>query len=96
MSPISHAFSEHGLIGTCINLAQSTFQQTMPAVALPREAELPASAQPREGFIRRCVEAFDAWTYRQQLNEREAYLAQSQDIFDLENRLRQLDRRASF
>ena len=93
MSPMSHAFNEYSLVGTCIKLAQSTFQQSMPAVALPMEAE-PAQAEPREGFVQRFLAAIDGWFYRQQMDEREAYLAQSQDIFDLERRLRQLDRRS--
>jgi hypothetical protein len=32
------------------------------------------------------------WLYRQQVKEREAYLAQSTDIFELERRIRHLDR----
>jgi hypothetical protein len=95
MSPISHAFNEYSLVGTVIKLAQSTFQQTMPAT-LPAEAMLPPQAAPREGIISRALAAIDGFFYRQQMKEREAYLGQAQDIFDLENRLRQLDRRPYF
>jgi hypothetical protein len=34
--------------------------------------------------------------YRQQIKDREAWLAQSQDVFELERRLRDLDRRPYF
>lgn len=90
VSPMSHAFNEYSLMGTCIRLAQSTFQQAMPA-ALP--IDMPVSAdEPRVSVWRRLAETLDDWFYRQQVREREAYLAQAQDIFDLENRLRAYDR----
>ena len=59
-----------------------------------RVGDFLAQAEPREGFVQRFLAAIDGWFYRQQMDEREAYLAQSQDIFDLERRLRQLDRRS--
>ena len=37
-------------------------------------------------------ERFDRWLWRQQLRAREAYLAQSKDIFELEQRIRSLER----
>jgi hypothetical protein len=40
----------------------------------------------------RIAERFDRWSWEQQSREREAYLAQSADLADLENRLRALDR----
>ncbi|MFO1399020.1 MAG: DUF3563 family protein [Burkholderiales bacterium] len=91
MSPISHAFNEYSLIGTCIRLAQSTFQQAMPAT-LPAELPAPVASEPRAGIVQRVLESIDGWFYRQQQREREAYFAQAQDIFDLENRLREYDR----
>lgn len=93
MSPMSHAFNEYSLIGTCVRLAQSTFQQAMPA-ALPIDVRAPA-APAREGFWHRLGATIDDWFYRQQVREREAYFAQAQDIFDLENRIRQYDQRTS-
>lgn len=94
MSPMSHAFNEYSLMGTCIRLAQSTFQQAMPA-SLPVVIPAPVASEPREGFWHRLAESIDNWFYRQQVKEREAYFAQAQDIFDLENRLREYDRRTS-
>lgn len=93
MSPITHAFNEYSLIGTCVRLAQSTFQQAMPAT-LPADLAAPV-APAREGFWHRLAASIDDWFYRQQVREREAYFAQAQDIFDLENRIRQYEQRTS-
>ena len=38
------------------------------------------------------LERFDRWLWRQQLREREAYLAESKDIYELEERIRRLER----
>jgi len=38
------------------------------------------------------LQRLDRWFWRQQVREREAYLAQSQDIFELEERMRGLER----
>jgi hypothetical protein len=37
------------------------------------------------------VQRFDRWLWQRQVREREAYLAQSQDIFELERRMRHLE-----
>ena len=98
MSPMQHAFSEHSIVGTVIKLAQTTFFDALPANAqlkTPTAPEkLPAVKRlAREGRLSRWVNAFDNWLYRQQVKQREAYLAQSQDIFELEARIRHLERR---
>jgi Protein of unknown function (DUF3563) len=38
------------------------------------------------------LERFDRWLWRQHVREREAYLADSKDIFELEERIRRLER----
>jgi len=38
------------------------------------------------------LERLDRWFWRQQLRERELYLSGAQDIFDLEDRIRRLER----
>ena len=45
-------------------------------------------AAPSSSFIER----LDRWFWRQQLREREAYLSGAQDIFELEDRIRRLER----
>ncbi|HEX8012844.1 MAG TPA: DUF3563 family protein [Casimicrobiaceae bacterium] len=38
------------------------------------------------------LERLDRWFWRQQVRDREAYLAGAQDIFELEERMRRLER----
>ena len=38
------------------------------------------------------LERIDRWFWRQSLRERERYLARSQDVFELEERMRRLER----
>ena len=96
MSPIQHAFSEHSIVGSCIKLAQTTFFDSLPANAemkTPTAPEkMPAKRVTREGRLHRLVNRLDNWLYRQQVKQREAYLAESQDIFELEARIRHLER----
>lgn len=99
MSPMQHAFSEHSIVGSCIKLAQSTFFDALPANAemkTPTAPEkLPAAKRvAREGRLAQWLNALDNWLYRQQVEQREAYLAESQDIFELEARIRHLERRS--
>ena len=52
----------------------------------PRRAK---ASRPRSpGFFER----IDRWFWRQALRDREKYLAGSQDVFELEDRIRRLDR----
>ena len=43
------------------------------------------------GWLARLFERLENWAWDSQLREREAYLAQSADLYDLEYRMRQLD-----
>ncbi len=38
------------------------------------------------------LERIDRWLWRQQVRDREAYLAKAQDIFELEDRMRRIER----
>ena len=98
MSPMQHAFSEHSIVGSCIKLAQTTFFDALPANAemmTPAAPEklLASKRAAREGRLAEWINRLDNWFYRQQVKQREAYLAQSQDIFELEARIRHLERR---
>lgn len=55
---------------------------------LKQPARAVAEAAPRTGFLDR----LDAWFWRQAQREQEAYLAKSRDVFDLERRIRALER----
>ncbi len=50
----------------------------------------PAIARPRN-----ILERLDRWFWKQQMRETEAYLAQAKDIFELEARMRRLERGAA-
>jgi hypothetical protein len=52
------------------------------------EPRADASAEPKLSWMER----FDRWLWKQEVREREAYLAGSRDIFELEARIRQLER----
>ncbi len=97
MEAMNRAFPEHSVIGACVKLAHATFYDALPSNAAtmrptaPTEVD-PPMRRPSESLLKRWTNAFDNWCYRQSLNEREAYLAQAQDVFDLENRMRRLER----
>ena len=95
-----HPFPENSLVGNCIRLAQTTFfDACRPAPTCrfqgagyghPRSPSRSARAWPAGR------KTSSNWLYRQRMNDRDACLAQSQDVFELERRLRDLDRRPYF
>ena len=46
---------------------------------------------PRKGWLSRAWRRLETWSWQRQVREREAYLAQSKDLVDLEARMRDLD-----
>jgi hypothetical protein len=83
--------------------------QEYPIFALERGATLLGDAimpQPRRGDrgarrskpatagARNLLDSLDTWFWRQRQRADEAYLAQSQDVFELERRIRTLERAA--
>jgi uncharacterized protein DUF3563 len=48
-------------------------------------------ARPTGGWLARLFERLENWAWDRQQREREAFLAQSTDLYDLEYRMRQLD-----
>ncbi len=92
---LNHAFPDNSLLGSVLSLAHATFYDTLPSNADRRAPVAPATAYPpkRAGFIGRSLAAMDDWFFRQRQNEREAWLAQSSDLADLERRIRQLEHR---
>ena len=96
-----HPFPENSLVGNCIRLAQTTFFDAMPAradVLVPKAPATlrPAQSEPFGQRLARWTENFENWMHQQRVKEREAYLAQAQDVFDLERRMRNLERRPYF
>jgi Protein of unknown function (DUF3563) len=86
--------TDPGFITLCIQLAQSTFSDVMPSRTEP-EAKAVGSRTKASGVKgdSKWLSAISDWFHRQQLSEREAYLAASGDIFELERRIRRLDQR---
>ena len=94
-----YPFSEHSFIGGCVKLAQSTFYDLLPSNLEGRgptaPAVLPAGKRiPPPEARHSWLSAIGDWFYAQSVKEREAYLAQATDIFDLEDRMRRYDRQA--
>jgi Protein of unknown function (DUF3563) len=55
---------------------------------LPRDGAPARTTAPSAGLFDR----LDYWFWQQEQRQREAYLAQASDIYDLERRMRQLER----
>jgi hypothetical protein len=93
-------FSEHSFLGGCVKLAQSTFFDLLPSnlegrgPTAPAIMPAPKRNPPPEAQPNGWLAAIGDWFYAQSVKEREAYLAQSTDIFDLEERMRRYDRQA--
>ena len=89
-------FADKSLIGTCLKLAHATFYDALPANVERRAPVAPATLSskraPQASALQRALAALDNWFYRQRLATREAYLAQSQNVFELEARMRELER----
>jgi hypothetical protein len=83
----SPTVTDPGFITLCIQLAQATFAKDMPAEFGPK---VPVKRPGPISDPRRFWARIDNWFYRQQLKGREAYLAESTDIYDLERRIRDL------
>ena len=97
MKQFQHLYSDNSVIGQCLMLAHATFYDALPSNVQhksPTAPEaLPAKRAPVTGALQRWMDALDTWANRQRVKQREAYLAQAQDIFDVERRMQDLARR---
>jgi len=96
MRSINPAMPDPGFITMSIRMAQSTFSDVMPSFkysSSPSAASRPAAPKPVGKTI---LAAISDWFYRQQVAEREAYLAKATDVFDLERRMRDFDHQPNF
>jgi hypothetical protein len=94
---INPVVPDPSFITMSIKMAQSTFSDVMPSFeysSTPATASRPAAPKPARG--KSMVEAISDWFYRQQVAEREAYLAKATDVFDLERRMRDFDQHPNF
>ena len=46
----------------------------------------------RKSWMERAFDRLETWSWEREMRRREAYLAKAQDLADLENRMRELDR----
>ena len=72
-------------------LRRSTPSPSTKAAEKTRTNRGAAPALPARGWIGRLFDRIEAWAWERELRQREAYLAQAQDLYDLERRMRQLD-----
>jgi Protein of unknown function (DUF3563) len=80
-------------------MAQRTMAREAPAngalVTSPTTRTQTKSDAPRapsiRGWLGRVFDRLEAWSWEREMREREAYLAQAQDLYDLEARMRRLD-----
>ena len=90
-------FAENGFMDVVIKLAQTAFFDDLPSNANNRAPVAPtALAGPLEvapSLRHRWLAGLERWMYQQQVREREAYLGKSRDIFELEQRIRHLERK---
>ena len=96
MRSINPAMPDPSFITMSIKMAQSTFSDVMPSFkysSTPAVASRPAAPKSTGKSV---WTAISDWFYRQQVAEREAYLAKSTDVFDLERRLRDFDHQPNF
>jgi hypothetical protein len=87
MKPTNFPLQEPGLTDAWTRLAHALAFHPRPRDFEPHQASgKPAERKP--GFFER----LDRWLWRQETKQREAWLAQSKDIFELEQRMRMLER----
>ena len=100
MKQISGPFPEHTLVGHCIALAHATFYDALPSNVEHKPPiapeKLPSKRIGIGAAFQRFIEALDNWFYRQRLKDREAYLAQATDVYDVERRMRELERNPAY
>jgi hypothetical protein len=96
----SRPFPENTLVGHCIALAHATFYDALPSNVEHKPPIAPATLPSKRigigAAFARFMEALDAWFYRQRMKEREAYLAQAVDVYDVERRMRELERNPAY
>ena len=71
-----------GTLGAWVRLSR------VPKSARARKPDAKAPQTAKLGLLER----FDRWLWQQHVREREAYLAESKDIYELEERIRRLER----
>jgi hypothetical protein len=92
MKAINFHFGEMAVNGAWARLAFGEIFGRLRLAARPRQLSLFAHSSAPERESISLFERLDRWMYRLQQREREAWLGSSQDIFELEDRIRLLER----
>ena len=98
MTAIHSPFERESALDVIVRMSPTQF--FLPDHAIADVGTEPPRARPAApslwaamtGALRRAVERFDRWAWEQQMRDREAWLAQSADVFELEQRLRDIER----
>jgi hypothetical protein len=94
---INPVVPDPGFITMGIKMAQSTASDVMPAFRYSRAPTVASGpATPKPAPRKSVLATISDWLYRQQVAEREAYLARATDLFDLERRMRDFDHHPNF
>ena len=92
MKAINFHFGEAAVTGPWARLAFSEVFGRLRSVARPKPlATVPHSGAPKRESTS-LFERLDRWMYRLQQREHEAWLGTSQNVFELEDRIRHLER----
>jgi len=93
-------FAENGFMDVCVKLAQTAFFDNLPSNAHHHPptapASLPGPLEAAPSLRKRWLAGLERWMYMQRVREDEAYLGRSVDVYDLERRIRSLERRPQF
>jgi hypothetical protein len=82
---------EEGALGLCrLFLRAASSPNAIDAASTPAQ---PGNAVPMPSKRLTLFERFDRWIARIRQRDRERYLAQANDVFELEARIRELERR---
>ena len=92
MKAINFHFGETAVTGAWARLAfAETFGRFQPEARLQSLSPTARQRAPERAHVS-LFERLDRWMYRQQQRDREAWLSGAQDIFELEERIRYLER----
>lgn len=85
-------YFNNSLVGQVSTLLAETLGAVRRGGPAPSHRPARRRAAARSTVAAKWLDRLDAWFWRQEQKSREAYLARSRDVFDLERRIEALDR----
>ena len=92
MKATNFLWDEPGLAGAWAKLTHALIFDPLRRDPKPESQPAQSAGKRSPGIFER----IDRWFWRQQMRDREAYLAGAQDIYELEERLRRLERSSRY